>query len=361
MSGGVDSSVAAKLLLAAGYDVVGLFLRNGIAAPTSPTTTSCKRPKQGCCSVEDAADARRVAASLDIPFYALDYSDQFERLIDHFVDSYNRGETPSPCVLCNTWLKFGELVAFAKRIGAVAVATGHYARVVNCEKTGRLAIARAHDSDKDQSYFLAGLNQEQLAWCRFPLGELTKPQVRDMASEASWSVADKPESMEVCFVPDGDYRTLIEKRRPGSLQAGEIVDSEGNVLGRHDGFQGFTVGQRKGLGVSATEPLYVQRLDTQSNRVVVGTRTLLARRGLVARDVVWNSVEEPKTGESFACKAQIRHRHRAQPAVATVLADTRIGVLFDEPVEAVAPGQAVVLFRGDTVLAGGWIAADTAS
>jgi tRNA-specific 2-thiouridylase len=352
MSGGVDSSVAALMALERGWDPVGVFLRSGVEAAEAPG----RKLKQGCCSVADAIDARRVADTLGIPFYALDYTGGFDRLIDHFVESYERGETPSPCVLCNTWLKFGELLAFAEGIGADAVVTGHYARRAD-GRGGRAGLARATDRQKDQSYFLAGLSQEQLRGCLFPLGDMTKEQVRDRARAAGLRTAEKPESMEICFVPGGDYRELLRRKRPGSLRPGEIVAEDGRVLGRHDGHQGFTVGQRRGLGIGGeAAPLYVTRTEPGTNRVFVGPRNLLARRGLTAHRVTWVSMAPPPVGEPVRCAAQVRHRHAPASATAVRRDDDTIEVRFDEPVDAVAPGQAVALFAGDLVLAGGWIA-----
>jgi tRNA-uridine 2-sulfurtransferase len=355
MSGGVDSSVAALLLQEAGYDVVGLFLKNGVKAP-EPGQGS--RPgRQGCCSIDDAADARRVADALRIPFYALDYGREFSRIIEYFVDEYNSGKTPSPCVLCNTWLKFGTLVEFAKKLGAEAVATGHYARVDVLEGDGpRYALRRAADRAKDQTYFLSGLTQEQLAWCRFPVGGLTKPEVREIARRADLRVAEKPESMEICFVPTGDYRRVLEERAPGSLREGDIVDEDGNALGRHGGFQGFTIGQRKGLKLAMAEPTYVTGLDPGQNRVIVGPREALAREELIAEKVVWGSRVAPAVGDKIPCAVQIRHRHTPVPATAEVEADGRVRVRFDRPVDAIAAGQAVALYDGEYVLAGGFIA-----
>lgn len=354
MSGGVDSSVAALLLKEAGHDVVGVFLRNGVKAPERG------RPgHQGCCSVEDAADARRVADALGIPFYALDYREGFGRLVDHFVASYNRGETPSPCVLCNQWLKFGSLVALARELGAAAVATGHYARLAP-RADGRLALRRAADAAKDQTYFLASLSQEQLARSRFPVGELTKAEVRERARRAGLRTAEKPESMEICFVPDGDYRRLIAERAPGALAEGAIVDERGREVGRHGGFQTFTIGQRRGLGIGGlAEPAYVTAIDPARNLVTIGPRASLARRGLVGERVVWGGRGTPPAGEWVRCTAQVRHRHRPAPAAARALADGRVEVRFDEPVDAIAPGQALALYDGDEVVAGGWIATAT--
>ncbi len=357
MSGGVDSSVAALLAQRAGWQPVGVFLRSGVHSDADAHSGSGgrRRLKQGCCSVRDALDARRVADRLRLPFYALDYSDSFGRLVEHFVESYERGETPSPCVLCNTWLKFGRLLEFARDIGARAIVTGHYARRV-AGRGGRVGLARARDRRKDQSYFLAGLSQDQLAACHFPLGELTKEEVREIAREAGLQTADKPESMEICFVPGGDYRKLLQIERPGSLRPGEIVSEDGRVLGRHEGHQGFTVGQRRGLGIGgAGEPLYVTRTDPRTNRVYVGPRNLLARSRLRAHRMTWVSIAPPPVGAPLRCTAQVRHRHPPAPAVALRRADDTLEVRFDEPVEAIAPGQALALFDGDLVLAGGWI------
>ncbi len=356
MSGGVDSSVAAFLLREAGCDVVGLFLRNGVSSEGRAGSL-----RQGCCSVEDALDARRVADRLGIPFYALDYKEGFGRLIDYFVDSYNRGETPSPCVLCNQWLKFGSLLAFAREIGAAAVATGHYARV---ERTGggggagRYALRRAADRAKDQTYFLASLSQEQLAAARFPVGGLTKPEVREIARRAGLRVAEKPESMEICFVPGGDYRRLLAERAAGALRAGEIRDERDRAVGTHAGYQTVTVGQRRGLGLALGRPAYVTEIDPARNLVRVGPREALARRALRGERMTWVSRDPPAPGEEVRCEAQVRHRHPPAPATARALDEggATVEVRFDRPVEAIAPGQALVLYEGDYVLAGGWIA-----
>ncbi len=347
MSGGVDSSVAALLLTEAGHDVVGLFLKNGVQA-------GGRAGRQGCCSVEDAADARRVADALGIPFYALDYGGEFERLIDRFVAEYNAGRTPSPCVLCNQWLKFGALVEFARKLGASAVATGHYARIERRED-GRRVLLRAVDRAKDQSYFLAGLTPAQLAWARFPVGGRSKPEVREIARRAGLRVAEKPESMEICFVPGGDYRRLLEERAPGSLRPGEIVDESGRAIGSHGGFQGFTIGQRRGLGLALTQPAYVTSIDAARNRLVVGPWAALARDELLADGVVWVSRNPPAIGEAIRCAAQVRHRHVPAAATATLEQGGRLRVRFDRPVDAIAPGQVVALYDGDVVLGGGFI------
>lgn len=349
MSGGVDSSVAALLLHREGYDVVGLFMKNGISA-----ATGARPGKQGCCSVEDAADARRVADTLGVPFYALDYREGFERLIDHFVDSYAAGRTPSPCVLCNTWLKFGELLAFAGEIGAEAVATGHYARRVEMPG-GRLGLRKARDRAKDQTYFLASLSDGQLERARFPLGDLTKEEARALARDAGLRTADKAESMEICFVPGGDYRALLSERRPDALAGGDLVDAAGRAVGRHPGHGAFTIGQRRGLGVALGEPAYVTAIDPSSREVTVGPREALARGRLVGERMRWVSIAPPEG--PVRCRAQIRHRSPAAPATATPLEGDEVLIAFDEPVYAVAPGQALALYdeADDLVLAGGFI------
>ena len=345
MSGGVDSSVAALLLREAGCEVVGVFLENGVGR--------CAR----CCSLEDAADARTVARRLGIPFHALDCGEDFARLADFFVESYCRGTTPSPCVLCNEWIKFGKLAEFAREIGASAIATGHYARLERLA-SGRRALRRGVDRAKDQSYFLGTLTQDRLAGARLPLGSLRKEEVRTIARRAGLEVAEKPESMEICFVPGDDYRRLIEERRPGSLRPGELADETGRVIGRHPGFQCFTVGQRSGLGIALGYPAYVTAIDPEANRVIVGPRASLARSQLTAEHITWVSREPPRPEEPFRCLAQVRSRHTAAPATAWLRDDGRLLVRFDRPVEAIAPGQACVLYDGDLVLAGGWISRD---
>ncbi len=371
MSGGVDSSVAAYLLVEQGYDVVGLFLRNGVEAERHhpgplPGGEGDRRGRgrgHGCCSAEDADDARRVADRLRIPFYALDYEREFGRLIDAFVAGYGRGETPSPCVLCNQWLKFGKLAEFARSIGAEAVATGHYARVERLPN-GRMGLRRAADARKDQTYFLASLSQEQLAGVRFPVGGLEKSEVREIARRAALPrlVAEKPESMEICFVPSGDYRRVIEERAPGSMRPGDLVDARtGAGLGRHEGFQRFTVGQRRGLGVGGLErPAYVVSIDPARNLVLLGGREDLARRELTAGSMCWIAREAPAPGEELRAFARIRHNHRPAEATVRAVAGTgdRVRVAFAEPQEAIAPGQALVLYDAadpELVLAGGFI------
>jgi tRNA-uridine 2-sulfurtransferase len=346
MSGGVDSSVAAALLLEEGYDVVGLFMRSGVAAGEA-----AKSGKQGCCSIDDAMDARRVAALLDIPFFAVNFAAEFGRIIDYFVDEYMRGRTPNPCVQCNRWLKFGRLLDYADEIGASRVATGHYARV---ERRGdRFAIARGVDFGKDQSYVLFPLDQRQLSRTLLPLGGMTKPAVRAHAARIGLAVAEKPDSQEICFVPDQDYGRLLEERRPGELNPGPMLDMAGREVGRHKGHQHYTVGQRKGLGALG-RPMYVVETRPADNVVVVGDPQDIEAGGLVASDVIWGGAEL-QAGESLRGAVKVRSRQEPVAAVATRAGDGRLRVVFDDPLRAVTPGQAAVFYEGDVVLFGGFI------
>ncbi len=349
MSGGVDSSVAAYLLKRQGYDVVGLFMRTGAHGADDAVVASHKK---GCCSALDAGDARRVADRLDIPFYALDFERDFDQIIDYFADEYLAGRTPNPCVVCNNWLKFGKLWEYGRQLEADFIATGHYAQVVR----GPLGpeLHRAADPDKDQSYVLSGLRREILPRLLFPIGGLRKDAVRALAREAGLGVADKPDSVEICFVPDGDHAALIRRRRPALATAGKIVDTAGNVLAEHDGFERFTVGQRKGLGYAAGARRYVLQIVPAENTVVVGEREELLAAGLVASRVNW--LMEPPPGP-LSCAAKIRYRHAAAPAHVTATADGGAHVEFAEPQSAITPGQAVVFYDGPRVLGGGWIEA----
>jgi tRNA-specific 2-thiouridylase len=345
MSGGVDSSVAAYLLKKQGHEVIGLFMRTGVhGEEESPSR------KKGCCSALDAGDARRVADRLDIPFYALDFEQDFNRIIDYFADEYLAGRTPNPCVVCNNWLKFGKLWSYGKQLDADFIATGHYAQIVNSE------LRRAADPDKDQSYVLFGLRKSLLPHLLFPIGHFRKEQVRELAREAGLPVADKPDSVEICFVPDGDHASLIRRRRPEAVTAGQFVDTAGNVLAEHDGFERFTIGQRKGLGYAAGERRYVLEIVPESRTVVLGDRDELLATGLVASRVNWliDAPHEPR-----ACEAKIRYRHTAAAAQVEATPDGGARVTFAEPQSAITPGQAVVFYDGPRVLGGGWI--ETAS
>jgi tRNA-uridine 2-sulfurtransferase len=349
MSGGVDSSASAVLLKKQGYDVVGLFMRTGTHGHDQGGT----RPdnKKGCCSAIDAGDARRVADRLDIPFYALDFEREFGQIIDYFADEYVRGRTPNPCVVCNTWLKFGQLWAFAQQLGADSIATGHYARILAGPSGPELH--KGIDSDKDQSYVLQGIKREVLPHLLFPVGGYTKPEIRAMAREAGLlAVADKPDSVEICFVPGGDHTEVVRSRRPEVAMAGAIIEKDGTVLGEHDGIDRFTIGQRKGLGVAAGRKRFVLEILPETGTVIVGDQEDLLAGGLVASRVNWLS--EPPA-EPFRCTAKIRYRHAGVAATMTATPDGGADVQFDEPQPAVTPGQAVTFYAGTRVLGGGWI------
>jgi tRNA-specific 2-thiouridylase len=347
MSGGVDSSVAAYLLKREGYDIIGLFMRTGAhgAEDAGPSR------KRGCCSALDAGDARRVADQLDIPFYALDFESDFNRIIDYFADEYLVGRTPNPCVVCNNWLKFGKLWEYGQQLQADYIATGHYARLIHSK--GETELHRALDPAKDQSYVLFGLQPHILSRILFPLGGLVKDQVRDTARAAGLAIAEKPDSVEICFVPHGDHGSLIRERRPGRTAAGQVVDTSGRVLAQHHGIENFTVGQRKKLGFAAGERRYVLRLVHSENTVVVGDREELLAQALVASGVNWLLDNPPRA--PVDCKAKIRYRHPPALARAIPLAGDKLRVDFDEPQSAITPGQAVVLYDGSRVLGGGWI------
>ena len=345
MSGGVDSSVAAALLARQGHEVIGLSMQ-------------LYDQREGqirfgtCCTIDDLHDARRVAARIGIPHYIVNFEERFtDTVISNFVREYAAGRTPIPCVHCNGDLKFATLADRAAGFGADFVATGHYARV-DLGADGRYRLLRGVDPAKDQSYFLFTLTQEQLAHAMFPVGTLDKTAVREQARALGLPVAEKPDSHEICFVPDGNHATFVE-RQIGGTHGGAIRDVEGRVLGRHDGVHRFTVGQRKGLGVSSTIPLYVVDLDADSQSVTVGPRQALERGELTASGVNWIAGEPPPAGTRVT--AQIRYRHREAAASLTPLPAARVRAAFDDPQTAVAPGQAVVFYDGDVVVGGGWI------
>jgi tRNA-uridine 2-sulfurtransferase len=347
MSGGVDSSVAAALLKRQGYDVVGITLQlydHGHAAGR----------KGACCAGQDIYDAKRVADRLSIPHYVLDYERRFrEEVMEDFAASYAAGETPIPCVRCNQRVKFRDLLSTARDLNAAALATGHYARRLAGPDGAELH--RARDGERDQSYFLFATTAEQLAYLRFPLGELTKPETRALATALALPVAAKPDSQDICFVPDGRYAGVVERLRPGASEPGEIRHVDGRLLGRHEGVIHFTVGQRRGVGVSGSEPLYVVKLDASRRQVVVGPKAALACAGASLREINWLSA--PPTPEGTAVEVKLRS---ASPAVsARFFADGRIR--FAEPQLGVAPGQACVFYQGDRVMGGGFIAASLAA
>jgi tRNA-uridine 2-sulfurtransferase len=345
MSGGVDSSVAAHLLKEQGYEVIGLFMRTGAHG------NDLERRAKTCCSATDAVDAQAVADRLDVPFYALDFERDFSRIMDQFADEYVAGRTPNPCVLCNIWLKFGKLWSYGKQVGADFVATGHYARMVE-GSDGRPRVARGLDTIKDQSYVLFGLRRELLPHVLLPVGGHTKTEIRQIARDLDLPVHDKPDSQEICFIPDDDYLRFVRERRPGLETSGEIVDEDGKTLGRHQGIEGFTIGQRRGLGVAVGEPRYVVQIEPNSNTVTVGRRARLEKAGLEASKFHWHT--EPPDGPT-RCLAQIRARHKAVPATVEPLADGQARVIFDQPQSAVTPGQVVAVYEGDLLLGGGWI------
>lgn len=361
MSGGVDSSVAAALLLREGYDVIGVFMRLGSPKGVEAVETeaaSCDtsgKSKQGCCSVLDAVDARRVAGMLDIPFYVLNFEQDFGRVIDYFVSEYNLGRTPNPCVRCNDWLKFGKLAQYAEAVGADYVASGHYARVGTDSVTGARRLLRGRDHRKDQSYVLFGMNRDALQHTLLPIGEFEKHEVRKIAEELKLPVFNKPDSQEICFVPNNDYAALVRRRTPEAFRTGEFVTVAGEPVGTHEGHQQFTIGQRKGLGVALGYPIYVVDIDPASNRVVVGDKESLSKSALVAHQINLLDDSIRQSGTAIRCQAKIRYNHDPQPATAQVTGDDELTVRFDEPQTAITPGQAVVLFDDDVVLGGGWI------
>lgn len=345
MSGGVDSSVSAYLLKKQGYDVVGLFMRTGVHQPEE-TECNTASHKKGCCSAIDASDARRVADRLDIPFYALDFEADFGRIMDYFVDEYAKGRTPNPCVVCNTWLKFGKLWSYGKQLDADFIATGHYVRMIDAQ------VHRGLDDAKDQSYVLFGLRKNVLPHLLFPIGGYRKDEVRAIAREAGLNVAEKPDSVEICFVPNNDHAAFIKSRSPELQTAGNIVDRQGHVLAEHDGIEKFTIGQRKGLGFGSSSRRYVLEIVPTTNDVVIGDREELLATALEASRVNW-LIDAPTS--AMTCTAKIRYHHEAARATVTPFADGRVRVDFAEPQSAITPGQAVVFYVGERLLGGAWI------
>jgi len=360
MSGGVDSSAAAAILKEQGHDLVGFSMqlwnqRRGINVDENGDPLPSR-----CCSLDDVYDARRVAEELGFPFYVLNLEREFERdVVQPFVTSYLNGETPIPCVSCNSRLKFASLDQLAASLGCEKVATGHYARVEYDREANRYRLFRGRNVQKDQSYFLWELTQEQLSRSLFPLGEMSKPEVRGVARDHHLAVAEKAESQEICFVPDGNYAAFIDRylvaenesrRLPGP---GEIVDTEGEILGQHTGIHHFTIGQRRGIGIAAARPLHVLAIDAAKNHVVVGGQDQLFSQEFTAAGVNWIAFDDPTA--PVRAHVRVRYRHTEAPARITPLEDSRAQVIFDEPQRAITPGQATVFYNDEEVIGGGWI------
>jgi tRNA-specific 2-thiouridylase len=358
MSGGVDSSTVAAVLQDQHRSVVGLTMQLWNQRRL-PELQGDAPAHHRCCSLDDVYDAKRVAQHLNFPHYVVNFEHQFEdRVVRPFVQDYLSGRTPIACTNCNTDVKFEPLLRMARQIGADRLATGHYARIRRDDATGRFQLLRALDPTKDQSYFLWGLSQEQLSRSEFPLGELSKDEVREIARRAALPVAEKPDSMELCFVPNGNYVQFIhayasENKIPLNTGEGEIVTESGELLGRHNGIHNYTIGQRKGLGFAAGKPLYVLSIEPETNRVIVGDDDSLRTTTFEAESVNWISIAEP----SHPIRASVKIRHKHEPAAATVLPllGARARITFDSPQRAVTPGQAAVFYSNDVVLAGSWI------
>lgn len=346
MSGGVDSSVAALLMKEQGCDCIGATMRlyaGQTAAPDGSKT---------CCSLDDVEDARSVACKLNMPYYVFNFSEEFRRqVMDRFADAYGQGRTPNPCIDCNRYLKFRHLYDRAALLGCDTIATGHYARIER--ENGRYLLKKALDASKDQSYVLYMLTQEQLAHTQFPLGTLHKAGTRQLANSLGFFNARKPDSQDICFVPDGDYAAFIRRHTGKADTPGDFVDESGRILGRHRGIAHYTIGQRKGLGIPSNRPLYVKAIDPKSNQVVLSENDALFSQQLTGENFNWIAWEAPP--RQFRCSAKIRYRQTEQPCEVTVEENGSVQVLFDRPQRAITPGQAVVLYDGDTVLGGGAI------
>jgi len=364
MSGGVDSSAVAAMLRAEGRNVIGLTMQLWNQRRLAGHEGMPESVQGRCCSIDDVYDARRVAEALGIPYYVVNHEERFERdVVRPFVEEYLAGRTPIPCSLCNNHLKFDQLLIVAQQIGAEQIATGHYAQVVFDEQLGRWLLKRPADKSKDQTYFLFGLTQEQLSRTLFPLGGMTKPEVRELARKHGLAIAEKPDSQEICFVPGGDYKRFLEAYlseqgdQPAGISskttAGEMVTTDGKVIGEHAGVHNFTVGQRKGLGVATGSPLYVIQIRNDTRQVVVGKDEELYSRTLRARRV--NLISKAELREPTRVAVKIRHKHQPAPAMIECAGPDQVQVTFDEPQRALTPGQAAVFYDGDIVVGGGWI------
>jgi tRNA-specific 2-thiouridylase len=360
MSGGVDSSTVAAMLRAEGHHVIGLTMQLWNQRRLAGHGGMPETVQGRCCSLDDVYDARRVAETLGIPYYVVNHEDRFERdVVRPFVEEYLSGRTPIPCSLCNNHLKFDQLLIVAQQIGADALATGHYARVEFDERIGRWLLKRPADHSKDQTYFLFGLTQEQLSRTLFPLGEMTKPEVRELARHHGLVLAEKPDSQEICFVPGGDYKNFLDAYRAEQGDAlpdtaGELVTSDGSVIGEHHGIHQFTVGQRKGLGVATGSPLYVIQIKGDTRQVVVGNQEDLYSTTMRVKKINLISVAELR--QPMRVQVKIRHRHEPASAQLEVSAPGEMMITFDQPQRAVTPGQAAVFYDADVVVGGGWIA-----
>lgn len=347
MSGGVDSSVAALLMKEKNYECVGCTMKlyGNEDVDLSDTST--------CCSLDDVQDAKDVARRLGMPHYTFNFKDQFrEKVIDNFIDCYEHAMTPNPCIECNKHLKFCELHRRALELGCDKVVTGHYARVRKCED-GSYQLLKGKDKGKDQSYVLYSMTQEELAHTAFPLGEYSKDEIRKIAESNEFVNANKPDSQDICFVPDGDYVSALKRFTGKEYEPGDFVDMDGNVLGQHKGLVCYTIGQRKGLGISAAYPLYVVKLDTEKNQVVLGKNEDLFSRDVYVENINW--INPDNMEESFRCKAKVRYRMEEQPCLVERVGDTSAKIIFDEPQRAITPGQSAVFYDGDVVLGGGII------
>jgi len=352
MSGGVDSSVAALLLKQQGYEVIGISMKTH----ESMENEGCSAPSKTCCTVSDIMDARRVCQLLDVPFYAMNYVEAFhDKVVDYFGREYAAGRTPNPCVACNHHLKFDALLKHARQLGAYYLATGHYAQKIRDEQ-GMYRLLKSRDDHKDQTYFLYGLGQEQLEHTLFPIGHLTKDEVRDIARRAGLKTADKPESQEICFVPNNDYAGFIENHLPQYRGTpGDFVDEEGKVLGAHRGIHAYTVGQRRGLGVATGDRVYVSAILTEKNQVVLSSKESLLMKGFTTVENKW--VNRERVADGMEIEVKVRHRVTASPAFLLLETPQKVRVQFKSPEGAVTPGQSAVFYCGDEVLGGGFIEA----